>query len=381
MEEVCPLTREFPPGVNKYTSFSHLRRFSFAPMKILTSIITLFCLQGIAQKPAMIEAYLQSYAQYAIDEQIRTGIPAAITLAQGIHESGAGLGDLATRSNNHFGIKCKTGWNGDKVFHDDDERGECFRAYACVADSYRDHSDFIRTGKRYSFLFDFSPEDYISWANGLKQAGYATNPRYSQILIKTIEEHRLGEFTAMAIARAAGEKPQANQTIWLAASKTEAPAQETQKTVAKNQRPQLETGFLTSQEVNEKVAKGDATKTETSPVPQGFFKINGCKAIFAVSGTTLKTLARQQGLSYTDLLSYNDMKPVDKLAGSQIIFLEPKKKKGNNKVHEVQKGESAWLISQQEGMILAKLLEYNHLTASAILKPGQQLYLKRRAPR
>lgn len=143
--------------------------------------------------------YIQTYSSIAVDEQIRTGIPAAITLAQGIHESAAGKGDLALRSNNHFGIKCKSNWTGATAFHDDDAKGECFRAYDDVATSYKDHSDFLKTGKRYSFLFALPLVDYKGWANGLKQAGYATNPKYPVLLIKLVENYNLNQFTESAL--------------------------------------------------------------------------------------------------------------------------------------------------------------------------------------
>jgi flagellum-specific peptidoglycan hydrolase FlgJ len=144
--------------------------------------------------------YIAQYSAIAVEEQIRTGIPASITLAQGIHESGAGRGDLAIRSNNHFGIKCKSNWTGLTAFHDDDEQGECFRAYENVAASYKDHSDFLKTGKRYAFLFDFPVTDYKNWANGLKNAGYATNPKYPILLIKLIENYNLNQFAETALA-------------------------------------------------------------------------------------------------------------------------------------------------------------------------------------
>ncbi len=143
--------------------------------------------------------YIQAYSSIAVEEQIRTGIPAAITLAQGIHESGAGKGNLAMRSNNHFGIKCKSNWTGNTVTHDDDAKGECFRAYDNVASSYKDHSDFLKTGRHYAFLFEIPVTDYKGWANGLKKAGYATNPKYPILLIKLVENYNLEQFTESAL--------------------------------------------------------------------------------------------------------------------------------------------------------------------------------------
>jgi flagellum-specific peptidoglycan hydrolase FlgJ len=153
-----------------------------------------------SQQDEAVKAYIEQYASIAVSEQLRTGIPAAIKLAQAIHESGAGKGDLALRSNNHFGSKCKSNWTGAVAFHDDDEKGECFRAYDSVTFSFRDHSDFLKGSKRYESLFQLDITDYKGWANGLKQAGYATNPKYPMLLIKLIENYNLSEFTMSALA-------------------------------------------------------------------------------------------------------------------------------------------------------------------------------------
>ena len=158
-----------------------------------------------AQQPEIIQKYILEYKSLAISEMQRTGVPAAITLAQGIHESGAGLSPLALASNNHFGIKCKSNWTGESVRHDDDAKGECFRKYPASEDSYKDHSDFLRNGQRYAFLFSLDPTDYEGWANGLKNAGYATNPKYPQVLIKLIEDYGLQEYTFIAMGKISNE--------------------------------------------------------------------------------------------------------------------------------------------------------------------------------
>src|SRR5579863_2419113 len=145
--------------------------------------------------------YVNAYKALAMAEEQRTGVPAAITLAQGLHESEAGTSELVQRSNNHFGIKCKDDWKGGVIYHDDDARQECFRSYATAADSYRDHSDFLRRGSRYAFLFQLDPTEYEGWAYGLKKAGYATNIRYSQILIKLIKDYNLQQYTLIAMGK------------------------------------------------------------------------------------------------------------------------------------------------------------------------------------
>src|SRR5579871_5791991 len=158
---------------------------------LLVTVIVFFCNHISAQKPADIANYINAYKEVAINEMQRSGIPASIILAQGIHETEAGTSELVRKSNNHFGIKCKDTWTGSVVYHDDDERGECFRSYDKPEDSYKDHSDFLHASPRYAFLFKLDPMDYQGWAYGLKRAGYATNIRYSQILIKLIEDYKL----------------------------------------------------------------------------------------------------------------------------------------------------------------------------------------------
>jgi len=142
--------------------------------------------------------YIEQYAALAVKEMERTGIPASIKIAQGIHETNAGKSDLVLQSNNHFGIKCKSSWTGDKVYHNDDAEGECFRKYGDAKASYLDHSDYLKSQPRYAFLFEYDANDYASWAWGLKKAGYATNPIYAQTLIKYIEAYQLNELNNIA---------------------------------------------------------------------------------------------------------------------------------------------------------------------------------------
>src|SRR3982750_1595794 len=166
---------------------------------LVTILLALTSNLIFAQSTETIRNYIATYKNIAIAEEIRTGVPAAITLAQGIHETGAGTSDLVIASNNHFGIKCKGEWTGATVFHDDDAKGECFRKYDDPLQSYKDHSDFLKLRPYYSSLFELDPTDYKSWAYGLKKAGYATNPKYPQILIKLIEDYDLEEYTLVAL--------------------------------------------------------------------------------------------------------------------------------------------------------------------------------------
>ena len=159
--------------------------------------------------------YIKKYAPLAVLEMHKYNIPASVTLAQGILESGNGRSQLASKSNNHFGIKCHTGWKGAKVYHDDDEKGECFRKYKYVETSYKDHSEFLSGRRRYASLFKLRKSDYKGWAKGLKKAGYATDKKYPKKLIKIIEEYKLYEFdkfTKKDLKRGKIEKPKKRNT-------------------------------------------------------------------------------------------------------------------------------------------------------------------------
>ena len=157
-------------------------------------IIFSFFISVVAKSQNKTEVYISNFKDIAIAEMNQFGIPASITLAQGILESGNGESRLATEGKNHFGIKCHDNWNGETIIEDDDEKGECFRKYSKVADSYRDHSLFLTERERYSSLFDLSPTNYKAWAKGLKKAGYATNPKYPSLLIDLIEKYDLSRF-------------------------------------------------------------------------------------------------------------------------------------------------------------------------------------------
>lgn len=145
--------------------------------------------------------YIKDYSGIAMEEMLQYGIPASITLAQGILESGAGAGELTMKANNHFGIKCHTGWEGDSVYHDDDERGECFRKYNDPKYSYRDHSLFLTQRSRYQDLFKLRKDDYKGWAHGLRKAGYATDPKYPEKLISLVERYRLDQYDNQVLGK------------------------------------------------------------------------------------------------------------------------------------------------------------------------------------
>jgi len=310
--------------------------------------------------------YVNTYKALAMSEMQRSGIPASIILAQGLHESEAGTSELVKQSNNHFGIKCKDDWKGQVVYHDDDARQECFRSYASAADSYRDHSDFLRRSSRYAFLFQLDPADYEGWAYGLKKAGYATNIRYSQILIKLIKQYNLQQYTLIAMGRL---KPSEEVVLTMPG----APAVTTVAATA------VETPVVVTK--NEPVTGGSgAAAAPDVAYPEGEFSINRTKVIYAQAGTSLLAIANQYELSLPRLLEFNDMKEQDVLVKGQLLFLQRKRRTGSIEFHVVREGESAYDISQAEGIRLEDLLELNQLNADSKPAAGERVYLQRSAP-
>jgi LysM repeat protein len=336
-------------------------------MKKIGLILALFfCFSAIAQKEKT-EAYIARYKEIAIQEMIRSGVPAAITLAQAILESQSGESVLVKKSNNHFGIKCKPEWTGGRTYHDDDERGECFRVYDSPETSFKDHSDFLRTRAHYAFLFNLNPSDYEAWANGLKKAGYATSPTYAARLIKLINDYQLQQYTSDALASVNKPTPLQQET------KNSATTASITTTT-----PQVDTPTATEAEVEQtpihsttqQVAKSVITYSGTP------FEINTTKVIFVPAGTSLLALANKYEIAYSRLLNFNDMDEVDILEKDQLIFLEKKQKKGVQDFHEVKTGETLFSISQANAIRMESLLLYNNLTKDAQPSVGTKLKLK-----
>lgn len=340
------------------------------------------------------EQYINAYKEIAIQEMVRTGVPAAIKLAQGIVESQFGESDLAKESNNHFGIKCKTEWTGARTYHDDDARGECFRVYSSVADSYRDHSDFLRTRPHYAFLFNLDPTDYAAWATGLKKAGYATSNTYPQRLKKIIEDYELNQYSIQGVARMKNgttNQPLVDNTV--ATTQPLPITKDTATTIpatnlALTEKVQTqsiiqpesnnETAVDTIQDTNTAVSLPvlDVKQAKNSPYPKGIFTINHTKVIYAEQGISLLALANQYDISLSRLLEFNELPDMDILDTDRLLFIERKQKKGSTDTHIVTTGETLHDICQKEGIRLESLLEYNKLKKDASLSAGQQLYLR-----
>lgn len=324
-------------------------------------VLTTVCLAARAQPTADVLEYINTYKQLAIDEMKRTGIPASITIAQGIHETSAGKSELVLKSNNHFGIKCKAYWTGKKVYHDDDARGECFRKYEQPADSYHDHSDFLRGSERYASLFNLDPTDYKAWATGLRKAGYATNPRYAPILIKLIEDYNLQQYTLIALGRL---NPSDEILVTLPIPVMELPAPEPPA-----EEPEVETPAA-------------VVPPPPPPVvyPLGEFSINNTRVVFARQGTSLLSLAQQHDIPLRRLLDFNDLREQDVLDKDQLVYLQRKRKTGEKEFHVVAIGESLHDICQAEAIRLESLLELNRLEKSMQPAVGEKLYLRAMSP-
>ena len=327
--------------------------------RLLTVLILLASLALQAQNDDVIN-YINTWKELAMSEMQRTGVPASITLAQGIHESMAGKSPLAQKSNNHFGIKCKSNWTGEKVYHDDDRRGECFRSYASAERSYRDHSDFLRNGARYGFLFQLDPTDYKEWAHGLKKAGYATNIRYAHILIKLVEDYNLQQYTLIAM----GTKPREEEEIW----------------VSNKTRQEIREMETVSLEKTSDLVEPAIVEPQENKYPSGEFTINNTKVIYARAGSSLLVLANQYDISLARLLDFNDLKQEDVLVKSQLLFLQRKRRVGATDLHKVQPNETLYDIAQAEGIRLESLLSYNFLEENMQPAPGENLYLRATGP-
>jgi LysM repeat protein len=305
--------------------------------------LSLLCILGhaSAQDIFTTRQYISQYKEVAEAEMRRTGVPAAISLAQGIVESNSGNGWLARNSNNHFGIKCKGGWNGQTVAYTDDARDECFRKYDNPVESWHDHSDFLRSSPRYSFLFTLSPQDYTDWAYGLKKAGYATSPAYARKLIQTISDYNLEQYTLEAMGA-----------------------------------PVNDTSIQKLQFIGDDQAVPDQNNAPViHDYPTGVFKVNGRKVVFLSKGASLLPLAEQYSIKLRDLVSYNDLENDQPLSQDMLIFLEKKAQFGPEAFHVVQPGEDIHDISQQEGIQEKWLLRRNKLAKGDEPIAGEKLYL------
>ena len=298
-------------------------RFLILFLCILTSVV----LNAQMRWNSKYQAYIDKYKDLAISEMLKYNIPASITLAQGLLESGAGMSELTRKGNNHFGIKCH-GWTGRKTYHDDDERNECFRAYENVFQSFEDHSKFLAKQSRYSRLFRLSIKDYKGWARGLKACGYATNPRYADKLIEIIELYKLYKYDY-------------------------------------------------EDHYDKFISKHSSINNTSLDKLHPIYKYNKNYYIIARAGDTFKSIGKEINISYKKIAKYNERDRNDKLIPGEVIFLKEKQKKADkafkNRFHIVKAGESMYSISQYYGIRLKYLYKKNNLDADYQIKVGDKL--------
>lgn len=287
----------------------------------------------------MQEEYIKKYKDIALREMAEFKIPASITLAQGIIETGSGKSRLAKEANNHFGIKCHVGWEGESVKMDDDAPNECFRKYKNAEESFKDHSFFLSQRPRYASLFDLEITDYKGWAHGLKKAGYATNPKYGDLLIKIIEDHELYKLDKL--------DPKTEETVV--------------DEVPKNKNRKFEAFAIAKH--NRKV-----------------FTNNNRKFIFARKGDDFAKIASDFEIYTYQIWKYNDLDKKDKIAEGQMIYLEKKRNEASKPHHVVEEGETMYSISQFYGMKMSQLYKKNRMKKDTEPRVGQVLWLQEKKP-
>ncbi|MBN8670974.1 MAG: LysM peptidoglycan-binding domain-containing protein [Chitinophagales bacterium] len=368
---------------------------------LLSSVLVVASLYASAQGAGYEErakSYIEQYKSLAVAEQKRSGVPAAITLAQGIHETSAGASELATMANNHFGIKCKKSWTGETFAHTDDAPNECFRKYSRAEESYKDHSDYLVTSPRYAELFKLSVTDYASWAVGLKRCGYATNPRYAQVLIKLVEDYKLQEFTYAALnntdintgyASAPGvyvpeedareqEATVAKTTAVVTAPVAPAPVVTTPVAVStpvSAPAPDVLVAEEIAVQQPEMPAVAETTSNAFKPAYGQMVRVNGLKAVYARKGDTPLEYAYKTSIRYQKLLEMNeiDERP---LPQDMYLYLERKNTKGVRATHTVRQGETIFSIAQAEGMMVKSLMDMNMIEPNEEPIPGTILELQ-----
>lgn len=322
-------------------------------------VVLMIAVTGFSQNKEIINNYIATYKELAIQEMKRTGVPASIKLAQGIHETLAGTSQLVLKSNNHFGIKCKSNWTGESVRHDDDAKAECFRKYPSAADSYRDHSDFLKNSQRYADLFALVPTDYAGWAFGLKKAGYATNPKYPLVLIKLIEDYHLQDYTLLALDRKTNDLDKVVQNTKV--------VEDTEAAVS------VENGRT---EEHQRIVD---TKIDAQQYPVGIFKINETNVVFVKKGTSFLSLATQYTLPLARLFEFNEIAQQEVSDRDQLIYLQRKRKIGADDEYIVLLEDNMHDIAQRQGIRLESLYELNWLKPFEQPAPGEKLSLKKKA--
>ena len=341
-------------------------------MKITTFIISMLICLSLSASPATKggnspqEIYIEQFASLAVEEMYRSGVPASITLAQGMLESRYGLSELAVKGNNHFGIKCHNNWKGKKMYYDDDRKGECFRKYPSPEQSYRDHSDFLRYRDRYKFLFDYKITDYKAWARGLKKAGYATDPAYPKKLIELIEEYKLYEYDTKPRSYAKHAKKEDNGKP----QKEPKPVKE-----KKSDLPPPSPTVIEQTEALTSVQSQDFHFSMSRQV----YKRNGVPFVKAMEGETYADIAAANNLFVREILRFNDLDTAVALLPGTEVYLKPKKGHAVNGLdkHVVEAGETMRSIAQRYGVRLKALYKLNGMADYDVPREGDIIKLRK----
>jgi len=321
-------------------------------------------------------AYIKQYKSIAIREMQLYKIPASITLAQGMIESGCGKSSLAINTYNHFGIKCQNNWLGDTYLHDDDKEKECFRKYNSVDESFRDHSIFLSTRSRYAALFSLPINDYKGWAYGLKKAGYATNPDYPKILIRLIETNKLYLLDDTTVNTEETVKEETVIAEPKSKSKQNAKKHAKQVDVPINGQINYEGRIILRKSYRTPVASA-FDLMYTSDMGRKVYQNYDVPFIFAQEGDTWMSIAKEFKIFSFQVFRQNDLLESDPIIPGQMLYLESKKKKNSEKTYKVKPGDSMYSIAQEKCIKLSLLLKYNKLQPGDEPRPGFELKLVR----
>lgn len=319
-----------------------LQRFPKAAYLLFLAFFCSFLISTANPPKQSREAYIGKYAEDAVREMKRTGIPASITLAQGCLESSDGNSPLALEANNHFGIKCAN-WNGPGFYQDDDAPNECFRKYNSALESFDDHSEFLRSRPRYASLFELKSTDYKGWAHGLKHAGYATDPQYAHRLIKIIEDYNLQQYDSQVVPAAP-----------VASTRPVPIVEQVKRTL----------NFHASTSSSETVSVFGDREVMTN---------NGSRYIIARRGDNFKNLSEEFQLGYWQLPKYNELPMSAKLQEGQHVYISPKQRNASVKTYTVKEGDTIHSIAQDLGIKSKFIRKYNQLQADQRLATGQEL--------
>lgn len=349
-------------------------------MKHLIAILALcLALPAMAQQRMSAEEYIEKYKALAIADQREFGIPASVKMAQALLESDMGNSRLAVLGNNHFGIKCKSTWRGETITHDDDAKGECFRKYPTARDSWDDHARFLRESERYAPLFVLDPLDYKGWARTLKQCGYATNPRYPELLISSIERYKLYELDTETYGVVRDTDVQPNRAGEASGLVEDVEYQRwLRNRNAAGQAPSgTEVNTASSRanvpHLNDSLIYGEAGRMVAGHT---VFHNNGAEFVFAAKGDTYESLASMTGISKNAIRRYNDA-PGSQPQEGDMVYLGSKGRRAHSGhvLHTVREGETLHRISQIYGVRVAALANINRIRIIHQLKAGDQVRL------